>query len=330
MQDERRRLMDPVELELERLTASQAHASTSRVVVPVDAVEYSESPDQQNLVARDDNAVSIYQNQDQDQDLEPMPEEIAWEVNQVLDKQVNPVTGGIEYLIEWKEWSGPPTWEPENNCDCPSLIRKFEKERRRREASSQLASQRTPKRRGRQPGRKTNVLRSSSSTSPSSSQPLAITGPRTPQTRHSQSQSQSLRRSTRVQESAAKRVIDEITIDDTSSASNDNCDTNFDLFQPQTPTQIPRSKSPPATREPCCESSCSEAESDMDWYKERIKERKLKLKEIIGAVNGASDMVLIVKWHGIAKLEKVPLQVFRKFYCQELLDFFLNNLKWVS
>ena len=35
--------------------------------------------------------------------------------------------GKTEFLIKWKGWK-KPTWEPKENCNCPELIEKFEKE----------------------------------------------------------------------------------------------------------------------------------------------------------------------------------------------------------
>lgn len=96
-------------------------------------------------------------------------EEIVWEVKQVLDKRTDPVTGTVEYLLEWRNWDGPPTWEPEDNCDCIFLISRFERELRRREDSTNVSpSRRTPSqarggRSTRARRRRANQLRSSSS-----------------------------------------------------------------------------------------------------------------------------------------------------------------------
>lgn len=68
------------------------------------------------------------QNQEIEEEQEQEEEEETWEVKQVLDRRTNPSTGEYEYLIEWKKWDGSPTWEPEENCDCSLLIRKFEKQ----------------------------------------------------------------------------------------------------------------------------------------------------------------------------------------------------------
>lgn len=61
-------------------------------------------------------------------DVEVIEEEQDWEVEKVLDMRVTD-SGTREYLLAWKNWNGSPTWEPEDNCDCTLLIRKFEKQR---------------------------------------------------------------------------------------------------------------------------------------------------------------------------------------------------------
>lgn len=134
-------------------------------------------------------------------------EEIIWEVKRVIDKRVSPEDGRVEYLLEWKKWDGPPTWEPLANCNCPSLIKKYEQQVKQQ---SQLQLQLVP------------------------------------------------------------------------------------------------------------------TKSDLDIF----IERKLKLQEILGAIRNP-ELSFIVKWRGIEQEEKIPLDILRKFYSQEVLDFLLKNLKWI-
>lgn len=134
------------------------------------------------------------------------PSEVVWEVKRVLDKRTNIATGGDEYLIEWQNWEGEPTWEPAENCNCRALINKFERSRLK----------------------------------------------------------------------------------------------DADEFP------------------------------EYDKYHEKLRKRKLKLKEIIGVINHSTGLLFIVMWHGLREPEKVPLQVLRRFYAQQIIDYFLDKLKWTS
>lgn len=65
-------------------------------------------------------------------------EPTEWDVKRIIAKKVT-LSGAQEYLVEWAKWSGPPTWEPEENCiDCPGAIDVFESAvaRRRRRGTN--------------------------------------------------------------------------------------------------------------------------------------------------------------------------------------------------
>lgn len=51
-------------------------------------------------------------------------QEDEWEVEKILDKRIK--KNKVEYLVKWKGWSGPPTWELAENCDCLNLIAAYE------------------------------------------------------------------------------------------------------------------------------------------------------------------------------------------------------------
>lgn len=48
-----------------------------------------------------------------------------WEVERVLSKQIKR-DASVHYLLKWKNYKGEPTWEPNENCGCPKLIKEFE------------------------------------------------------------------------------------------------------------------------------------------------------------------------------------------------------------
>lgn len=62
-------------------------------------------------------------------------------VERIVDKRIT-AEGKVEYFIKWRGYpSGDNTWEPEENCDCPALIQKFEESR----AKSKKRGEKKPK-----------------------------------------------------------------------------------------------------------------------------------------------------------------------------------------
>lgn len=258
-------------------------------------------------------------------EAEAEAEEIDWEVKAVLDKRIDPISNNVEYLLQWKNWDGPPTWEVEDNCDCTLLISRFETKRRkleeRRQSSQKMGS---PKKKGRPKNKGTALLSQSRS------------NPRTPDS------CTPLRRSSR-----AKKAIEIITISNSSESE-------LDARQPDQSNQAyvssERAGSNSTDRNKRviefdnqddimlvdnnvdndgCSSSCSEASVVDDVCERTIIQRKLKLKEIVGVVND-KDILLVVKWHGVNNLEKVPLKTMRRFFCNDILEFFLQKIKWIN
>jgi len=52
--------------------------------------------------------------------------EKEYKVEQILDKRTH--YGKIQYLIKWKGYPlSEASWEPEENLNCPKLLKKFNK-----------------------------------------------------------------------------------------------------------------------------------------------------------------------------------------------------------
>ncbi|XP_036323132.1 chromobox protein homolog 3 [Rhagoletis pomonella] len=67
--------------------------------------------------------------------------ETGFVVEKICDKRITP-EGKVEYFIKWRGYpSAENTWEPEENCDCPALIQKFEESR----AKSKKRGEKKPK-----------------------------------------------------------------------------------------------------------------------------------------------------------------------------------------
>ncbi|EDV43050.2 heterochromatin protein 1C [Drosophila ananassae] len=62
-------------------------------------------------------------------------------VERIIDKRITG-EGKVEYFIKWRGYpSTDNTWEPEENCDCPTLIQRFEESR----AKSKKRGEKKPK-----------------------------------------------------------------------------------------------------------------------------------------------------------------------------------------
>lgn len=67
--------------------------------------------------------------------------ETGFVVEKIVDKRITP-EGKVEYFIKWRGYpNSDNTWEPEDNCDCPKLMQKFEESR----AKSKKRGEKKPK-----------------------------------------------------------------------------------------------------------------------------------------------------------------------------------------
>lgn len=69
------------------------------------------------------------------------PKETGFVVEKIVDKRIT-ADGKVEYFIKWRGYpNSDNTWEPEENCDCPKLMQKFEESR----AKSKKRGEKKPK-----------------------------------------------------------------------------------------------------------------------------------------------------------------------------------------
>lgn len=179
----------------------------------------------------DDDDDEIHHDALEEIENEPPAEDVDWEVDKVLDKRTNPDTGNVEYLLAWKNWTGPATWEPEENCNCTILIKRFEKDRQDK---------------------------------------LQIRA---------------------IEIGDKHQIIDDDDDDEEEEETTDKETIDNEI-------------------------------SDNEIF----KRRKLKLDKIIGI---CSNLSLIVKWEGKENLEKIPINILRKHYPQEILDFLLSHVRYI-
>ncbi|XP_037947706.1 chromobox protein homolog 1-like [Teleopsis dalmanni] len=67
--------------------------------------------------------------------------ETGFVVEKIIDKRIT-TEGKVEYYIKWRGYpSSDNTWEPEENCDCPAIIQRFEESR----AKSKKRGEKKPK-----------------------------------------------------------------------------------------------------------------------------------------------------------------------------------------
>lgn len=234
---------------------------------------------------------------------ETNPEQV-WDVERVHACRYNDEEDCLEYLLSWIGYPGEYTWEKEYDCHCNALIRDFERRvkkiediRRGRQGPASASTPRTPRAKGKSKG--------------STKAKTSAKGKR-----------RSERITTPTDDEVESVIIDDDDDDDDNNEGDQRCDGGYaadDHISTENDTANTSSKP---------RKSLSKLLKDADNL---INVRKLRLSEIIAAVNGGDGHVtLVVRWAGIDEPEKVPLVVLRRDYPQQVIDFLLSHLKWMS
>lgn len=281
-------------------------------------------------------------------------EETEWEVEEVLDCRSNPETGEIEYLLAWKNWNGPNTWEPKSQCDCEDLIVAFinRDAEKQSSAKSRVKVESPPRKKmahgpiaqkelpipgfGEKPQQSIELI-----TLSSSEEDEIDRDGHTPNGLKQKNLSDSESESASDSDSDSTKNSDKdygspMNVDYVPSLeekpkplnditkpkvlSKNSQDKNFNVKPKISPTSPVVSPPPPPPPHPGTRFNTEQG------YK-TLLERRLNLDRIVGTTDNPEKYV-IVKWQNIPNYEKVPIDIFRQFWPQELLDYLIRHIEF--
>lgn len=292
---------------------------------------------------RDVNNLEVANNKPEDEQGEV--EEQEFEVEKVLGCRTNEENGEIEYLLAWKNWNGPPTWEPKAQCDCEDLIVAFHK-----------IQDKPATTRGRP--RKNNIQsppRKKIAHGPISQKRIPTPEPTKATTKSpecitlsssSEDDDEDDNIDPKTCEDVKVNVTRQTNLEDDSDDSQMSLDvqTPLNKKEPSHVTKEPKelkknltaqsfNVKPKPKPDPTVDSipppppNVEKRHNNEQGYK-ALLERRLNLDRIVGTTDHPEKYV-IVKWQNITHYEKVPIDIFRQFWPQELLDFFIKHIEFV-
>ncbi|EUB64111.1 Chromobox -like protein 5 [Echinococcus granulosus] len=226
-------------------------------------------------------------------DFEENPDEFT--VEKVLRVRIR--NGKKEYFLKWKGYpDSENTWEPEENLDCPDLIKQFE------DNAKKLAKPRPA-------GRPSSIASSDNGSVrdaeipkhdslPPSEQDSSKTGDTAPKKRGRK------RRNPTSQESDANKTGDEHEEEEEEGEDEEEGE-----------------GSSPAKRQVL-------SELPSVGGKVRGFERNLKVERIIGATESSGELMFLIKWQGIDIADLVPAKEANVKCPQAVIKFYEERLTW--
>uniref|UniRef100_A0A0X3PFP3 Chromobox protein homolog 1 n=1 Tax=Schistocephalus solidus TaxID=70667 RepID=A0A0X3PFP3_SCHSO len=251
-------------------------------------------------------------------------QEDEFSVEKILRVRIR--NGKKEYFLKWKGYSDEEnTWEPEENLDCPDLIKEFE-DRRAAERNSKLKSP-----------------------LPSSSKRLNTTpkadssgdAPKEAETRKSRSRASSSRTSTSEDpgSSTQKAPVNEApkaakkrrTISSDSNEKEDNQPSAHASPEKKNETTATPEKPPQKTTEtPTAASKPPQKTTETPTAASKVRgfDRGLKAERIIGATESSGELMFLIKWRDSDIADLVPAREANVKCPQVVIRFYEERLTW--
>ncbi|KAM7543096.1 hypothetical protein Aperf_G00000017498 [Anoplocephala perfoliata] len=206
--------------------------------------------------------------------------------------------GMKEYFLKWKGYpDSENTWEPEENLDCPDLIRQFEENAKRGTAKIR-------------PGRASSVASSDAGSVKTTETPKNDAAPSSAESEAPVKDAESTT-STRTRK---RRVATGPEVEE-DKASDENAN------EGEAAEAEAEEESAPAKRQALSEIPGSA-------QKARGFERNLSVERIIGATESAGELMFLIKWQGLDVADLVPAKEANIRCPQSVIKFYEERLTW--
>jgi hypothetical protein len=71
-------------------------------------------------------------------------------------------------------------------------------------------------------------------------------------------------------------------------------------------------------------------QNNRESIRKRATRRQLTVERIVGAVNDAGKVDFVVKWKGLERFERVPMNDMKELFPIQVLDFMYPRIKWLN